>query len=136
MSILAVIFGFVLAILGRRATLALENLALRQQILVLRRSVKRPRLRPRDRIFWVLLKRYWGDWRSHLILVKPETVVRWHRRGFRLFWRWRSRNEGRPKISPEVVDLIHRMSRENATWGVPRIQSELRIGKKAAVWFR
>ncbi len=127
MSILAAIFGFVRAILRRRATLALENLALRQQLAVLRRSVKRPRLRPHDRIFWVVLKRYWGGWRSHLILVKPETVVPSHRRGFKLFWRWKSRNGGRPRIDPEVVALIRRMSRENPSWGVPRIQSELRL---------
>ncbi len=82
MSILAAIFGFVRAILRGRAALALENLTLRQQLAVLRRSVKRPRLRPRDRIFWVLLRRFCPDWRSHLILVKPDTVVRWHRRGF------------------------------------------------------
>ncbi len=127
MSILAAIFGFVRAILRRRATLALENLALRQQLAVLRRSVKRPRLRPRDRVFWILLRRLCPDWRSHLILVKPDTVVRWHRRGFRLFWRWKSRSGGRPRIDPEVMALIRRMSRENATWGVPRIQSELRL---------
>ncbi len=127
MSILAAILGFVRAILRRRATLALENLALRQQLAVLRRSAKWPRLRPRDRAFWVLLRRFCPDWRSHLILVKPDTVVRWHRRGFKLFWRWKSRNGGRPRIDPEVVALIRRMSRENATWGVPRIQSELRL---------
>jgi len=127
MSILVAIFGFVRAILQRRATLALENLALRQQLAVLRRSVKRPRIRPRDRVFWVLLRRFCPTWRSHVILVKPDTVVRWHRRGFKLFWRWKSRNGGRPRIAPDVIALIRRMSRENATWGVPRIQSELRL---------
>jgi hypothetical protein len=110
-----------------RASLALENLALRQQLAVLRRSVRRPRLQPRDRIFWVLLKRLCEDWRSHLILVKSETVVGWHRRGFRLFWRWKSRRGGRPRIPREVINLIHRMARENPTWGTPRIQSELRL---------
>ncbi len=114
-------------LLRSRASLALENLALRQQLAVLRRSVKRLRIRPRDRIFWVLLRRYCTDWRTHLILVKPETVVGWHRLGFRLFWRWKSRRGGRPKIPREVIDLIHRMARENPTWGAPRIQSELRL---------
>ena len=127
MSILAAIFGFVRTILWRRTTLALENLALRQQLAVLRRSVKRPRLRQRDRAFWVLLRRLCPDWRSHLVLVQPDTVVRWHRRGFKLLWRWRSRNGGRPRIRREVIDLIRRMSRENVTWGVPRIQSELHL---------
>jgi putative transposase len=110
-----------------RASLALENLALRQQLAVLRRGVKRPRLRPRDRIFWVFLKRLCEDWRSHLILVTPETVVGWHRRGFKLFWRWKSQRGGRPRIPREVVALIHRMARQNPTWGSPRIQSELRL---------
>ncbi len=121
---LALIFR---GLLHGRASLALENLALRQQLAVLRRGVKRPRLRPGDRIFWVLLKRLCEDWRSHLILVKPETVVGWHRRGFKLFWRWKSRRGGRPRISREVIDLIHRMARENSTWGAPRVQSELRL---------
>ena len=98
MYILAVILGFVRAILRRRATLALENLALRQQLAVLQRSVKRPRLRSSDRMFWILLRRWWNDWRSHLVLVKPETIVGWHRLGFRLFWRWKSRRGGRPRI--------------------------------------
>ncbi len=122
--VIALIFG---GLLRSQASLALENLALRQQLAVLRRSVRRPRLRPRDRIFWVLLKRLCEDWRAHLILVKPETVVGWHRRGFKLFWRWKSRRGGRPRIPREVIDLIHRMARENPTWGAPRIQSELRL---------
>ena len=127
MSILAVILGFVRAILRRRATLALENQALRLQLAVLQRSVKRPRLRSSDRMFWILLRIWWNDWRSHLVLVKPETIVGWHRLGFRLFWRWKSRRGGRPRIPREVIDLIHRMTQENPTWGVPRIQSELRL---------
>ena len=87
MSIVRALAVMFRGLLHGRASLALENLALRQQLAVLRRGVKRPRLRPRDRIFWVLLRRYCTDWRSHLILVKPETVVAWHRRGFKLFWR-------------------------------------------------
>ena len=114
-------------LLRSRASLALENLALRQQLAVLRRSVRRPRLRPRDRIFWALLTRLCEDWRSHLILVKPETVVSWHRLGFKLFWRWKSRRGGRPRVAREVIDLIHHMARQNPTWGAPRIQSELRL---------
>jgi len=91
MSVLRAIFLILRGLVRGRAVLALENLALRQQLAVLRRSVRRPRLRPRDRLFWVLLRRYSADWLSHLILVKPETVVGWHRLGFRLFWRWKSR---------------------------------------------
>ncbi len=71
----------------------------------------------------------WPDWRSALLIVKPDTVVRWHRQGFRLYWRWKSKAEkpGRPPIAPEVVALIRRMCRENSTWGAPRIQSELKL---------
>ena len=109
--------------------LALENLGLRQQLAVYQQSIKRPRLRPRDRVFWVWLSRLSYDWRSILVIVKPETVVRWHLRGFKLYWRWKSqtRSPGRPKIDAEVRELIRRMSCENPTWGAPRIQSELTL---------
>ncbi len=111
-----------------RAELAAENLALRQQLAVLQRSVKRPRLRRRDRIFWIWLSRLWRGWRSSLIVVQPETVLRWHREGFRLYWRWKSRSRcGRPKLGAEIRALIRRMSRDNPTWGRRRIRSELHL---------
>lgn len=112
-----------------RSRLALENLALRQQLAVYRRTIARPAIRSSDRLFWTLLVNLWRDWSSALIMVRPETVIRWHRAGFRLFWRWRSRgaNPGRPPIPMDVIILIRRMSRENATWGAPRIQAELRL---------
>lgn len=101
---------------------------MRQQLAVMRRTVRRPTLRTCDRIFWVWLARLWSDWRSALAIVKPETVVRWHQVGFRLYWRWKSRaKNGRPKVEREVRDLVRRMSRENHTWGAPRIQSELKL---------
>ena len=78
--------------LTSHAALVAENLALRQQVVVLRRSVKRPRLHRRDRVFWVWLSRLWRNWRTCLILVQPETLVAWHPQGFRLYWRWKSRN--------------------------------------------
>jgi hypothetical protein len=117
------------ALLANRAALAMENLALRQQLAVLERSVKRPALRSRDRIFWTWLSRLWNGWRAALLIVKPETVIQWHRQGFRLYWRWKSRRRktGRPKIKREIRDLIRRLSRENPIWGVPRIQAELRL---------
>ena len=109
-----------------RAALAAAVLALRHPIDVLQRSVKRPRLWKRDRIFWVRLSRLCADWRSSLVIVKPATVVRWHRDGFRLYWRWKPRKKlGRPKTEAEIRKLIRRMARENPTWGAPRIQSEL-----------
>jgi putative transposase len=129
MSIVGGIVFFLRALLWNRAAIATENLALRQQLAVLRPSVKRPRLRRRDRILWVWLSRLWTDWRSCLLMVKPETVIRWHREGFRLYWRWKSRKQkpGRPKVAAEIRSLIRRMSRENPTWGAPRIHSELHL---------
>src|ERR1039458_6369136 len=111
-----------------RAALELENFALRHQIGVLQRSArKRPKLTSGDRLFWVWLSRLWRDWRSVLVIVKPETVVAWHRAGFRLFWTWKVRRgqPGRPVISREVRDLIRTMCRENPGWGAPRIHGEL-----------
>src|SRR5215472_11008046 len=112
-----------------RGQLVLENLALRQQLAVLSRQRPRPRLRRRDRRFWVWLSSWFADWRSWLAIVRPETVIGWHRQGFRLYWRWKSLGSkpGRPTIARAVVALIHRMARDNPTWGAPRITSELRL---------
>jgi putative transposase len=108
--------------------LRLENLALRQQLMVLRRSApKRLNLKPRDRIFWVWLRFAWTDWKSALMIVKAETVVAWHRKGFRLFWTWKIHRgkPGRPKVPQEVRDLIRMMSRNDPRWGAPRLHGEL-----------
>ncbi len=129
MSWLRIIVVLVRAMFRDRGELAAENLALRQQLAVLSEQAKRPRLRAGDRVLWVLLLRIWAGWRSCLVIVQPETVVRWHARGFKLFWRWKSRPSmgGRPTIELEIRKLIRRMSRENPSWGVPRIQSELAL---------
>jgi len=111
-----------------RAALHAEILALRHQLLVLQRSSREHQLRLRvwDRAFWVGLSRFWPDWRSALLIVKPETVIAWHRKGFRLYWRWKSRvREGRPRVPGDVRDLIRRMSLANPSWGAPRIHGEL-----------
>jgi len=116
------------SILRSRAALELENLALRHQIGVLQRSAaKRLKLTSGDRLLWICLSRLWRDWRSALAIVKPETVLAWHRAGFRLFWAWKVRRgqPGRPVISREVRDLIRKMCRQNPTWGAPRIHGEL-----------
>src|SRR5256885_12103868 len=106
--------------------LALENLALRQQLAVWKVRWPRPRLTAMDRIFWVVLSRFWKSWRNSLRVVRPETVVGWHRRGFRRYWSWKSgRRRGRPAIGTELRDLIRRLSRANPLWGAPRIHGEL-----------
>jgi hypothetical protein len=129
MFVCTALFQLLRGLLVPRLSLVTENLALRQQLLVLHRSSKRPRLRHRDRLFWIALSKLWRDWRSILVIVKPETVVKWHRQGFKCCWRWKSRSGrvGRPRIDQEVRVLIRRMSRENPTWGVPRIQAELHL---------
>ena len=108
-----------------RYDLATENLALRQQLAVMKYQCPRPRLTDTDRFFWVLLSRIWSDWHASLHIVKPETVVRWHRQGFRYYWRWKSRHRGRPKTDPEIRELIRRMCRANPLWGAPRVHGEL-----------
>src|SRR6516165_918421 len=110
------------SILRSRAAVELENLALRHQIGVLQMSAaRRPKLTSGDRLFWICLSRLWPDWRSALAIVKPETVVAWHRAAFRLFWTWKVRHgqPGRPVVLREVRDLIRKMCRENPLWGAP-----------------
>ena len=110
---------------GRRALL-LENLLLRQQLAVALRTRRRPDVRWHDQLFWVVARRLCVDWRRHLLLVQPQTVLRWHGRGWRLFWWWRSRRPmGRPRLPEEVRDLIRRLSEENRLWGTERIRGEL-----------
>ncbi len=129
MPILRALWIVIRSLVLGRLSLTAENLALRHQVAVLQRSAKRPRLRRSDRILWVWLSRLWSDWQSCLVIVKPETVIRWHNQGFRLYWRWKSRprQTGRPKISLEVRELIRQMSRDNPTCGAPRIRDELAL---------
>ena len=111
--------------MGDVADLAAENLALRQQLGVLQRG-KNPRFQKRDRAFWALLFRLWPRWKDACLLVKPATVVAWHRQGFRLFWKLKSRpGPGRPTLQPEIQSLLRRMALENPRWGAPRIHGEL-----------
>ncbi|MCX6617391.1 MAG: hypothetical protein NTZ98_14990 [Acidobacteria bacterium] len=127
-GVLSVLVGALSSLFRARAALQLENLALRHQIGVLQHSVKkRPRLTAADRILWAWLCGVWSDWRPALVIVKPETVIAWHRKGFRLFWTWKIRHGqvGRPAVPREVRDLIRKISRENPLWGAPRIHGEL-----------
>src|ERR1700747_257018 len=121
-------FGTLVRLLRARRGLLLENLALRQQLAVLKRRHPRPRLDLLDKLFWVAIRRFWSAWQQSLIAVTPETVVRWHRGGFRLYWKLISRVRrpiGRRQTSKEVRELIFRMVVENPTWGAPRIHGEL-----------
>jgi putative transposase len=123
------VWTFLRALFTGSATIALENLALRHQLIVLQRSAGRPRLARWDRVLWIWLSRVWTGWRSSLVIVQPATVLAWHRQGFQLYWRWRSRatRVGRPPLDTELRDLIRRMARENPTWGRRRIQAELAL---------
>jgi putative transposase len=114
-------------LLGGHRQLALENLALRQQLAVYKRQMTRPRLRSTDRLFWVWLARIWAGWRQSLVIVTPDTVLRWQRRRFREYWTQLSGRTtgGRPAINAEIRALITRMANANPLWGAPRIHGEL-----------
>jgi putative transposase len=128
LSVLSLFLSTMFSVFRSQTALQVEIIALRHQIGVLRRSAKkRPKLALADRVFWALLSATWADWRSALVIVKPETVIAWHRKGFRLFWTWKVRRgqTGRPAVSQEVRDLIRNMSRANPLWGAPCIHGEL-----------
>ena len=110
-----------------RQNLVLENLALRHQLQVLSRGGKRPQIRDRDRLLWIFLSRIWRSWRQPLLLVQPETVIRWHRAGYLAYWRFKSRTRrrGRPRLTLDERELIRRLARENPLWGAPRVHGEL-----------
>ena len=128
--------GTVADLTGTRAALLAENAFLRQQLVVLARQVKRPMPTPADRLRLVLLARLVRGWRAALLIVQPETLLRWHRQGFRLVWRARSRGAAkRPQVSAETVAAIQRLAAENRLWGAERIRGELlklgiRVGKR------
>jgi len=121
------IAAFVHSLFKSRRQLTLENLALRQQLAMLKPSVKRPRVSLVDRLFWVLFSKYVHGWRSMLHTLHPDTVVRWHREGFRRYWNWKSRRHrvGRPPVDKEIRKLIRQMQSANVGWGAPRIHGEL-----------
>ena len=122
---LEIIVGTLRSSVRSRHGLALENLALRQQLATQKHCCPRPHLSDSDRLFWVVFSRLWPAWTDVLHVVQPATVIRWHRQGFRYFWRWKSRNRGRPSIDTETRELIRRMSLANPLWGATRIHGEL-----------
>ena len=128
LRLLRILSTLAIQLFRSRRDLLLENLALRQQLAVLTCRHPQPRFAPYDRLFWVVLRRLWCGWKQALILVQPETVVRWHRAGFKMYWAWLSRHRthaGRKCIGIELRQLIFRMVAENPTWGAPRIHGEL-----------
>jgi len=128
MDTLGLLLGTIRRLFQTRRSLLVENLLLRQQLVALNRRRPKPRLAMFDKLFWVLALRLSSGWKQALIVVSPETVVRWHRAGFALYWRTISKARrvvGRKRISKEVCDLIFRMVAENPTWGAPRIHGEL-----------
>lgn len=101
------------------------NLVLRQQLAVYKQGGQRPQLTDADRRFWAVISSIWSRWRNALNTVQPETVIRWHRRGFRCFWGRKCVKHGRPPIDPRIKALIHQMCTVNPLWGAPRIHGEL-----------
>jgi putative transposase len=126
-SFLLLLTAFFTSHFKERRDLALENLALRQQLAILKRTQKRPAIGTKDRLFWVWLSRIWSGWRAPLLIVKPETVIGWHRKGFRPFWTKLSRRKigGRPSVDSRMRALIKQMAQANPLWGAPRIHGEL-----------
>jgi transposase InsO family protein len=127
---LKLLFDLIVQSCCSRRDLLLENLALRQQLAVLKQRRPKPRIAASDKMFWVVLRRLWPGWKHALIFVEPETIVRWHRAGFKLYWTWLSRYRnrmGRKCVSKELRELIFPMVADNPTWGAPRIHGELKI---------
>jgi hypothetical protein len=124
---LPLVTGLVMDLTRSRRELVAENAFLRQQLIVASRKLKRPAFRSHERGLLVLLAGLVPRWRNAVLLVKPDTILRWHRHGFRLFWRYRSRRPGkqRPRLAPDLIKLIRRMAESNATWGAERIRGEL-----------
>lgn len=127
MPFFLLIARFVHSLFRSQRKLVLENLALRQQVVMLRQSVRKPRPSVADKLFWIIFSRYVDGWRKILCSLHPDTVVRWHRQGFRFYWRWKSRGPkpGRPAIEAGLRNLIREMQATNMGWGAPRIHGEL-----------
>ena len=130
LRLLRLLFALATRSFASRRDLLLENLALRQQLAAVKGRRPQTRFRIADKLFWVMLRRIWPRWKQALILVQPETIVRWHRAGFKRYWKWISRHRtggGRRRVSRELRELIFLMTAENRTWGAPRIHGELKM---------
>jgi len=129
MKLLAIMVRLILKFLfrGKQAHIntALENIVLRQQINMLQHTNKRPPINNRDRFFWAIISKVYDQWRTALSIVQPDTVTGWHKNGFKIFWKWKCRKRGRPKIDWKLINLIRKMQKENPLWSPQRIQGEL-----------
>ena len=126
-ALIFLLLNLVASLFKSKSRLEAENAALRQQLIVLQRKVRgRVQFTNSDRLFFIQLYRWFPSVLKAMTIIRPETLVRWHRAGFRRYWRWKSRNlGGRPQISADLRALIRRMSVENVLWGAPRIHGEL-----------
>ena len=122
-----IIFTFFIMILIFKLNyrLAIESLALRQQLAVMKKSIRRPKIRRRDRFFWVILSRFRNGWKNVLMVVQPETVIRWHKKGFKLYWKFKAQRPGRPSIDLKIQKIVKKMIKENPFWGAPVLHGEL-----------
>lgn len=122
-----IIFTFFIMILifKLNSRLAIENLALRQQLAVMKKSIRRPKIRRRDRFLWVILSRFWNGWKNVLMVVQPETVIRWHKKGFKLYWKFKSQRPGRPSIDLKIQKIVKKMIKKNPLWGAPILHGQL-----------
>jgi len=127
LNAIVVAVRFVILLVNGHKQVALENAALRQQLAVFKRDKKRPTLRGGDPVFWIALSKVWKNWKSALVMVRPETVISWQRNRFKRYWRQLSqaKGPGRPAVSSEICKLIRTMAEANVTWGAPRIHGEL-----------
>jgi len=120
------LLSFCLGFFKSRTQLQLEIAYLRKQLEILTRTSPKPRLRHSDRFFFSVLTNILSSWKNTLLIIKPETVIKWHQQGFKLYWKWKSRpKSGRPKIPQEQIDLIKRIADENPLWGAPRVHGEI-----------
>src|SRR5919109_5354739 len=127
LPVVSALLAFVVALFRSRRSMQLEILALRHQLTVYQRSIRRPRIQPADRFLWAWLVRLWSGWQDALPVVQPRTVVAWQQKRFRAYWRRLSQSgtPGRPTAAKELRELIRRISQANPTWGPPRLVGEL-----------
>ena len=116
---------FCLGFFKTKTQLQLEIIFLRKQLEILNRSNNKIWIKNRDRLFFTFIKSIFSNWKSSLIIIKPETVIKWHRKGFQLYWIWKSKRKGRPRIETEIIQLIKQMAEDNPQWGIPRIHGEV-----------